>query len=133
MGRKTELLPLPHDGFTQPTACSPVQLFLTEVLLFKARQLISQGLVLVLVVVYLGVEHFQPCCHRLWGADGEKPETDMGSRKSNIYYLNNAILKYMDVDKYDNEIENKCKYTTYIYKLTNDTHFRLPATFSLII
>lgn len=37
----------------------------------------------------------------------------MGSRNINIYYLNNAILKYMDVDKYDNEIENKCKYTIY--------------------
>lgn len=50
-----------------------------------------------------------------WAASvsSSHPETDMGRRKINIYYLNNAILKYMDVDKYDNEIENNCKYTIY--------------------
>lgn len=53
------------DRFAQLTACSPVQLFLTEVLLFIARQLTGQSQVLVLVFVYLAVEYFQPRRHRL--------------------------------------------------------------------
>lgn len=57
---------------TRPTGCSPVQLFLTEVLLFEAYQLSGQSLVLVLVAVYLGVVRFQPRRHRLWAAEGDK-------------------------------------------------------------